>query len=155
MTLYKNIQCSIYDFCFYKMNLNHIICFPSIISVYTVKGKFIPIEQNKIFENKGMNYEDLINITMIFNYKHNSKNKSPGIIIKDNKASDGQYISANPNENEVILFPFTFVRINKINNVSEKEKTYEIYLDIINREEYIEYTLRDNVDKRIKFNNLN
>ena len=91
---------------------------------------------------------------MIFNYKHNSKNKSPGIIIKDNKASDGKYMSANPNENEVILFPFTFARITKINIISEKEKIYEIYLEIISREEYIEYTLRDNVDKRIKFNSL-
>ena len=99
-----------------------------------------------------MNYEDLINITMIFNYKHNSKNKSPGIIVKDNKASDGEYMSVNPKENEVILFPFTFARITKINKVSEK--IYEIYLEIINREVYIEYILRDYVDKRIKFSSL-
>ena len=155
MILYKNIQCSIYDFFFYKMNLNHIICFPSIISTYTIRGNFTPTSQNKSLKNKLINYKDLINVTMIFNYKHNIKNKSPGIIVKDNKASDGQYISTNPNENEVILFPFTFVRITKINNlVSKKEKIYEIYLDIINREEYIEYTLKNKVHKRIKFSSL-
>ena len=31
MILYRNIQCSIFDLHLYKMNLNHIICFPSII----------------------------------------------------------------------------------------------------------------------------
>ena len=152
MSLYKNVQCFIYDFYFYKMNLNHIICFPSITLTYTVREKFIPIDQNK--SSKRKKYKDLINLTMIFNYKHNSKNKSPGIIIKDNKASDGLYMSANPNENQVILFPFTFARITKINYISEKEKIYEIYLEIINRKEYIEYSLKDNVDKRFRFSNL-
>ena len=152
MTLYRNIQCTIYDFFFYKINLNHIICFPSLTSTSTVKGEFIPIDQNKNLMKIGINYEDLINVTMIFIYKHNSKNKSPGIIVKDNKASDGEYMSVNPNENEVILFPFTFARITKINKVSEK--IYEIYLEIINREVYIEYILRDSVDKRIKFSSF-
>ena len=154
MTLYRNIQCSIYDFYLYRMNVNHIICFPSITSTSTDKGKFQPTTQSKTLNNNGMTANDLISVTMIFNYKYKPKNISPGIIIMRNKASDGQYMSSNKSENEVILFPFTFVRITKLALISEKEKIYEMYLDIINREKYIEYTLRDNVDKRFKFSDL-
>ena len=154
MKLFRNIQCSIYDFYLYKMNLNHIICFPSITSTSTVRDHFNPTMLAKILNKNGMNPKDLICVTMIFDYKHKSSNKSPGIIVGKNLASDGKEISKNSNENEVILFPFTFVRITNINEVKGKSNTYEIYLEIINREEYIEYTLRDNVEKRFKFSNL-
>ena len=40
--LFRNIQCSIYDFYLYKMNLNHILRFPSITSTSIVKGHFNP-----------------------------------------------------------------------------------------------------------------
>ena len=154
MLLYRNIQCSIYDFYLYIMNVNHIICFPSITSTSTDKGKFTPTIQSKTLNNNGMSANDLINVTMIFYYKHKDKNKSPGIIVKKNKGSDGQYLSQNKSENEVILFPFTFVRITKLVLVSKEDKIYEMYLEIINRKEYIEYTLRDNVNKRFRFSNL-
>ena len=154
MTLFRNICCSIFDYYLYVLNLNHIICFPSITSTSTDKGKFEPTKQSKSLNNNGMTPDDLISLTMIFSYKHKSSNKSPGIIVKRNKASDGQYMSSNKSENEVILFPFTFVRINKLVLISEKDKIYEMYLEIINRKEYIEYTLRNNVDKRFKFSSL-
>ena len=154
MILFRNIQCSIYDFYLYKMNLNHIICFPSITSTSTVRGLFNPTGQAKSLNQNGMSSKDLIRVTMIFSYKHKSKYKSPGIILCKNVASDGLEISENSNENEVILFPFTFVRITKINQMPNEDKMYEMYLDIINREEYIEYTLRDNVEKRFKFSSL-
>ena len=89
---------------------------------------------------------------MIFNYKHEVNNISPGIIVKDNKGKDGEFLSSNPYENEVILFPFTFVRINSIKSISKN--TYEMDLEIINRKDYIEYTLRDNVEKRTFFSSL-
>ena len=154
MTLFRNIQCSIYDFYLYKMNLNHIICFPSITSTSTVRGLFNPTDKAKSLNKNGMSPKDLINVTMIFDYKHRSKNKSPGIIVGMNIASDGQLLSQNSNENEVILFPFTFVRITKLDKVKDKENTYEMYLEIINREDYIEYTLKNKVHKRIKFSSL-
>ena len=154
MTLFRNIQCSIYDFYLYKMNLNHIICFPSITSTSTVRDHFNPTMLAKFFNKNGMDPKDLICVTMIFDYKHKSSYKSPGIIVGKNLASDGEEISKNSNENEIILFPFTFVRITKINEVKDKSNTYELYLEIINREEYIEYTLRDNVEKSFKFSSL-
>ena len=152
MKLYRNITCSIFDFYLYKMNLNHIICFPSITSTATVKGNFTPTGTAKSYNKNGISPNDMLNVTMIFNYTHKSNNISPGIIVKDNKTIDGYYMSAHETENEVILFPFTFCRITKINEI--KNKVFEIYLDIINRDHYIEYDLRDNVDKRFKFSSL-
>ena len=152
MKLYRNITCPIFDFYLYKMNLNHIICFPSITSTSTVKGKFTPTDGTKSYNKNGISDNDMLNVTMIFKYKHKKTNISPGIIVKNNKASDGYYMSCHEKENEVILFPFTFCRISKIKEINSKE--FEMYLDIINRDHYIEYDLRDNVDKRFKFSIL-
>ena len=154
MTLYRNIQCSILDFYLYAINLKHIICFPSITSTSDKKKKFKPTKlAKKVNKNDGIPEEALIKISMIFFYKHEKGNISPGIIIKDNKDKDGKYLSHYKGENEVILFPFTFVRILKIKEI-EKEKEYEIYFDIINRKSYIEYTLRDHVEQRKLFSKL-
>ena len=153
MKLFRNIQCSIYDFYLYKMNLNHIICFPSITSTSTVKKKFKPTNQSKVYNNAGINSNDMLNITMIINYKHEVGNISPGIIIKDNKMKDGKYMSCHEKENEVILFPFTFLRIINIKEIS-KNKEFEIYFDIINRKKYLEISLKNDVKNRIKFCNL-
>ena len=101
-----------------------------------------------------MNSKDLLKVTMIFNYKHREDYISPGIIVSNNKGKDGNYLSKHPGESEVILFPFTFARITSIKRVSNDENIYEIYLDIINRNNYLEYTLKDNVKKRFKFDDL-
>ena len=154
MTLFRNIQCSIFDFYLYKMNLNHIICFPSITSTSIKKGEFTPTNFGQKINNNGIKAQDMIKITMIFNYKHKEKYISPGIIVLKNKGKDGQYISMHPLESEVILFPFTFARITYIKEVSKSEKIYEIYFDIINRSQYIEYTLQKYVEKRYKFSDL-
>ena len=92
MTLYRNIQCSIFDYYLYRMNLNHIICFPSITSTASVRGKFHPTGKAKSYNKNGISSKDMLNVTMIFNYKHNKNNISPGIIVKNNKGSDGKYL---------------------------------------------------------------
>ena len=91
---------------------------------------------------------------MIFNYYHKPGNISPGIIVTDKKGKDGDYLSKNPNEKEVILFPFTFARITGIKRISQTENKFEISFDIINRNHYIEETLRDNVQNRYRFSYL-
>ena len=109
MILYRNITVSLFDFYLYQMNLNHIICFPTFTSTSLNRREFFyPQNFNKV-------HNKLINIIIIFRYRHEKDNISPGIIIKDNKASDGRYISSSENEKEVILFPFTFARITNIN----------------------------------------
>ena len=155
MTLYRNIQCSILDFYLYKINLKHIICFPSITSTSTERGKFNPTGTAKtINKNDGISPEEIQKVTMIFNYKHEAGNISPGIIVKDNKGKDGEYLSKHKSENEVILFPFTFVRITEIKEIEKEKNQYEMYLDIINRKSYIEYILRDHVENRFLFSKL-
>ena len=156
MTLYRNIECSKLDFYLYRINLNHIICFPSITSTSFKKNEFHPTPKAKDLNNIGMSNDDIIKVTMIFNYKHTSGNISPGIIVTSNVGVySGNYLSANPSEEEVILFPFTFVRITKIepkydNNINY----YTMNLDIINRKTYIEYTLKNNVQNRFLFSSL-
>ena len=152
MILYRNITCSIFDFYLYRINLNHIICFPSIISTSKVRGEFHPASKAKSYNKNGISSKDMLNVTKIFNYKHNKNNISPGIIVKNNKGSDGKYLSIHEQENEVILFPFTFFKVTKIKEI--KKNQFEIYFDIINRDHYIEYDLRDNVEKRFKFTSL-
>ena len=154
MVLYRNIKCSIYDYYLYLLNLNHIICFPSITSTSTIKGEFTPTQKSKKINNNGIDYNELLNVTMIFNYKHEYDSISPGIIIKNYKGKDGKFLSSTADENEVILFPFTFVRITKLECISEQLKQYEIYFDIINRNKYFEYRLRDDVENRERFSNI-
>ena len=155
MTLYRNIKCKIIDFYLYKLNLNHIVCFPSITSTSSKPQYFEPSDLANKINNINTNDNDIVKIKMIFNYKHNSKNKSPGIIIEDKKGYDGKYISEYPYENEVILFPFTFAKITKIESwIENGNEIKTIYFDIINSETYIEYTLRDNVKERFLFSKL-
>lgn len=130
------------DFYLYKINKGHIICFPSITSTSSKDKGFKPTG----FGND--NSDEKITLKLIIKYNHKNENKSPGIIVENKKGTHGEYLSSFPSENEVILFPFTFL---KINDISENN----IYLEIINRETYIEYTLMNDVHNRIKFSNLN
>ena len=150
-TLYRIIQCSEIDFYLFKLNLGHIICFPSLTSTSSKLIKFKPtklaLKANNINNN-------LIKIKMIFTYKHEKGNISPGIIIEDKKGHDNKPLTQY-NENEVILFPFTFTRIIKIEHVKEEGNDIQIiYFEIINRKYYIEYDLKKNYEKRILFSKL-
>ena len=149
MTLYRRFNCSETEFYLNKLNLNHIICFPALTSS---SSKDINFEPTGLAGSVNKTGNDLIRVKLIFKYIHESDNISPGIIIEDKIGRDGNCISVNPDEKEVILFPFTFAKIVSI--ISEVELGEEIKivnLDIINRKSYLEYTLRDNVDKRPRF----
>jgi len=153
MTLYRNIIISKIDFYLYKINLGHIICFPSLTSTSTKENNFSATSlSQKICNNKA---EEMIKIKMIFKYKYENGNISPGIIVEDKKGHDGNYLSCSPNEKEVILFPFTFARIKQIKQeIMEGNNINIIELEIINRKSYIEYTLKNKVDERFVFNKL-
>ena len=155
MTLYRKIKCPKIDFYLYELNLNHIICFPSITSTSSQPKNFEPSKlANNINKINEKNME-LIKIKLIFNYKHDDENKSPGIIVEDKKGHDGTYLSRFPKEKEVILFPFTFVKIINIESAIENGNNIKvIYFDIINRKNFLEYTLRDNFKARFLFRTL-
>ena len=138
MNLYRYINCTKLDFYLYKINKGHIICFPSLTSTKSKDTVFTPTGYGN------NNSDEMITIKLIIKYNYESDNKSPGIIIEDKKGTDGKNLSFFPSENEVILFPFTFL---KIKNISGNN----IYLEIINRKKYIEYTLKNDVHNRVKF----
>ena len=152
MTLYRNIECPEIDFYLYKLNLNHIICFPSITSTSSKPIEFTPSGLSAKINNTGKN---LVKIKMIFKYTHENDNISPGIIIEDKKGYDNDYISNYPNENEVILFPFTFTRIISIDSkIIKGEEIKILNLDIINRKTYLEYNLKNNPNQRLFISSL-
>ena len=150
ITLYRRLSMPKIDFYLYKLNLGHIICFPSLTSTSSKQGCFTPTGLSQKISNN--NSTEKFDIQMEFKYKHNNGNLSPGIILEDKIGHDGNHMSCCPNENEVLLFPFTFARVKNIKNENNNSKIIE--LEIINRTSYIEYTLKNNVGNRILFSNL-
>ena len=143
MTLYRIFKCTETEFFFYKLNLNHIICFPALTSASTKDINFNPTNLAKEI-NKKENEDVSLTVKLIIKYNHENDNISPGIIIEDKKGFDDRYLSANPFEKEVILFPFTFAKILSINSVIKYGQEFKIVkMQLINRKSYLEYTLID------------
>ena len=138
MTLYRYINLTKLDLYLYKINKGHIICFPAITSTSSVDKGFTPTGYG------ANNSDEKTKFRFIIKYKHEYGNKSPGIIIEDKRGKNGEYLSDYPYEHEVVLFPFTFFRINDISGT-------DIYLEIINRKSYIEFILKNDVQNRKKF----
>ena len=72
MKLYRIIQCSKLDFYQYKLNLGHIICFPSLTSTSSQEIKFKPSKLSQKTNNNKK--EEMIVIKMISKYIHKSGN---------------------------------------------------------------------------------
>ena len=151
--LYRIIKCSKLDFYQYKLNLGHIICFPSFTSTSYEPVKFKPSNSaNKINNNTEQN---LLNVKMVFDYKYTRGYISPGIIIGNKKGHDSLPLS-NYDEKEVLLFPYTFSKINEIYSEKDEDGIYfkVIKLEIIGRNSYIEYKLRDDIKNRVLFSEI-
>ena len=137
--LYRSIIINEIDLNMYYMAVGNIIVFPAFTST-SLKTGFSPTNQalklNKIDKEK-------IAIEMIMNYRHLNGNISPGIIIGD--------LSYYQNEKEVLLFPFTFIKI--LNIVKVDENHYKLNCDIINRKSILEFGLKNG--KKIIVNNNN
>ena len=115
MILYRNMKCSKIDFYLYKINLGHIICFPSLTSTTSKEINFSATSlSQKVCNNKA---EEIIKIKMIFRYKHENGNISPGIIVENKKGDYGNFLSCCPGENEVILFPLLLPELSKLNKM--------------------------------------
>ena len=149
MELFKIIKCSRLEFYQYKLNLGHIICLTSLVSTSSSEINY------KSKENDN-NLIEVDNDTMIvklkFKYIHKKGNISPGIVIEDKKLNDGSYLSIKPKENEVLLFPFTFAKIYDISTkIENKTKINIVKFELLNRNSYIEYILKNDFNKRILF----
>ena len=142
MILYRKLICTETEFYLYKLNLNHIICFPALTSTSSKDINFNPSNLAKqINKKKDKKYEEPLNVKLVIKYKHENDNISPGIIIEDKKGYNGEYISCYPKENEVLLFPFTFAKIVSINSEKKFGKEIQIVnMELINRKTYLEYS---------------
>ena len=146
MILYRIFNCTETEFYLYKLNLNHIICFPALTSTSSKDINFKPTNLAGQINKKD---DDSIVVKLIIKYNHEKDNISPGIIIEDKKGYDKEYISANPYEKEVILFPFTFAKILSINSEEKYGKKIQIVnMELINRKTYLEYNIRKKVEKK-------
>lgn len=140
MTLYRKFNCSETKFYLYKLNLNHIICFPSLTSKSSEDIDFTPTGLASSINKSGY---DSFSVKLIIKYRHESDNISPGIIIEDKKGADGDNFSYYGSEKEVLLFPLTFAKILSINSEYGNKI---VRLEIVNRKSYLEYDLRNNVE---------
>ena len=132
-TLYRIIKINDeLDLNFFNMEKGNIVCFPSFTST-SLEANFTPTSNAKGI-NKISN-EDPITIKMVLEYKHYYINKPIGIILGD--------LSYFKSEQEVLLFPYTFIRINSIKKTNSKN--YTIFCDIINRESILEFGLKKNM----------
>lgn len=147
-TLYRTMKVNPLDKCIYSLSVGHIICFPSLTSTSVIKDKFkTTVEGNKVNndyynKNKKVNTvkEDKVIIEMNIEYKHEEGNITPAINVSG--------LSIHPEEEERLIFPFTFFRLNKISK--EAENKYKFDMEIINRKKIIEYDLKDGIRYNIE-----
>ena len=110
------------------MSKHNIICFPSFSSSFFTKG-FETTNNAKKVNNIS---ENEIKDIMKFHYLHNSNNMFNGMILKE--------FSIVQHENEVLLFPFTFIRVDDLFGINEK--FYELEGTIINKDSILEFGLK-------------
>ena len=138
MTLYRKFNCTETEFYSYKLNLNHIICFPALTSTSSKDINFNPSNLAGQINKKD---DNSLNVKLIIKYRHENDNISPGIIIEDKKGYNGKYISHYEHEKEVLLFPFTFAKIVSIHSEKKFGKEIQIVnMELINRKTYLEYS---------------
>ena len=147
-TLYRKLYVNYLDKYIYKFSVRHIICFPSLTSTSFLQNQFSPtVLGNAInsdpFKNQGNKKDDnKIEIEMIIKYKHQKGNITPGIDISELSVSKG--------EREVLLFPFTFFRINNISEKPNSKNAFIFDMEIINRKKIIEYDLKEGIKYNVE-----
>ena len=135
MTLYRRITINNIDLNFYYMALGNIICFPSFTSTSLKYNSFattnLALKANNMINNM---IQEKIEVDMVLYYKYYPNNVSPGIIV--GKMSYFQ------SEQEVLLFPFTFIKVLSIKKIDLNH--YQIFCEIINRKSILEFGLQIN-----------
>ena len=130
VTLYRKIIINQYDLSIYYMAIGDIICFPSFSSTSTIRD-FIPsnyaMNVNNIYNEK-----EKITVEMVLKYNHSSKYFPPGMILRN--------FSSIKKEKEILLFPFTFIKVKSIHNIGKQD--YELHGQIINKNCILEFGLK-------------
>ncbi len=119
-----------------------------------IKNRFLKKLKSKNINNNNDN-DEMIKVRLIFEYKHKKENISPGIRVENKRDKKGELLSKNPHEMEILLFPFTFARIIQIQQKKENGEIIQVIkLSLINKSSYIEYILKNDVNKRIIMSKL-
>lgn len=138
VNLYRKIVINQYGLNIYYMAVDDIICFSSFTSTSLVEDNFVPTPNAKKVNDISEEEEITLEIIMHFTYKED--NEPIGMILKN-------YSEYN-NENEVLLFPFTFIKVNNIKKVDDK--FYKLDCDIINKSCELEIGLKNGQNVHIE-----
>ena len=132
--LYRDITIDRLDLYSYQFCENDIICFTSFTSTTLKKNlNFQPTYNASLINNDQI--EEKGYVKMIITYDPKGKCESPGIDVSEE--------SSYSDEKEVLLYPFTFLRIDKVEIHSGKENDkHFIYLTIINKGDILELGLK-------------
>ena len=104
VTLYRHITLyNEYDLNIYTMAIGNVICFSSFSSTSFIQGKFKTTSNATKVNKSG---EDKISVNMILHYNHLPNNAPIGMFLGE--------LSKHPEEKEFLLFPFTFIKVNKL-----------------------------------------
>ena len=135
--LYRDLIMDKLDFFSYIFSENDIICFPSFTSTTINENlNFKPSKNAKKINNIG-NIEEKNYVKMIISYNPEGYCVPQGLDISE----ESKYSK----EKEILLFPFTFLKIDKveIHSGTENDK-HSIYMTIINRGNKLEDALNKN-----------
>ena len=132
--LYRDITIDRLDLYSYQFCENDIICFTSFTSTTLKKNlNFQPTDNANLINNDQI--EEKGYVKMIITYDPKGICASPGIDVSEE--------SSYSDEKEVLLYPFTFLRIDKVEIHSGKENDkHFIYLTIINKGDILELGLK-------------
>ena len=131
-TFYKGLNLNIIDLLEFLKNRNFMITFPYFLPI-TMKKDFAKITSKIDKSNKENKKKDFYSVFMKIEYLFD-KGYEPCIFeLKD--------IAPYPDEEEYILLPFTFLRINKI-KIDSNTFTADIELSVIGKKEILEYKIK-------------
>ena len=126
----------ILDLYLYQFSEKDIIVFPSFTSTTLKKNlNFIPSNNANLINNNQI--EEKSYVKMIIKYDPHGYCEPQGLDISDE--------SNFSEEKEILLFPFTFLRIDKVEiNSGTINDRHKIFLTIINKGDNLEFGLKNN-----------
>lgn len=132
MTLYRSITINRFDLNIYYMSFGDIICFPSFTST-SIKEGFSATQTAKNVNQ--IDEEDEVELLMKLHYDHKPYYSNQGMFLNKD-------FSVNSHEEEILLFPFTFIKANTLK--SDSKKKFVLDCTIINKDCIFEFGLKGN-----------
>ena len=130
--LYKGLQMNIVDLLEFLKNRGLMITFPHFLSMGEIQSAEISSKRNAPeIDRKNKDYYSVI---LKISYLYDDYFEPNIFEIKD--------LASYPDEEEYIMLPFTFMKLTKI-IIDSNKYTSDIELEVVGREEILEYQLKD------------